>query len=347
MSELYLMVTVTDRKRLARFITFYKEQRVAVNFVTLGTGTASNETMDCLGLESSDKSVTFSVVTGQVWERLRKGLESRLRIDVPGTGIAFIVPLSSIGGRRELLFLTENQDYEKGEESTLKDTTHELLVVIANHGYSDQIMDAAREAGAAGGTVIHAKGTGMERAERFLGVSLASEKEMIFIVAKKSLKNGIMQSIMQNAGMESKAKSIVFSLPVTATAGLRLVEEDRTNHTGPPQRTPFRRRWYCFYVNQLQAGAASASPLPADGLVEVLRLLQIVCIGMALGDAAHQLEGSEGVKAPAAVFAQDMGPFGSDSPGDGFRVALAHGAAGVDEEHVLPLRQVLSGEVQH
>ncbi|MGN8890996.1 P-II family nitrogen regulator [Dysosmobacter sp. HCP28S3_G4] len=226
MSELYLMVTVTDRKRLARFITFYKEQRVAVNFVTLGTGTASNETMDCLGLESSDKSVTFSVVTGQVWERLRKGLESRLRIDVPGTGIAFIVPLSSIGGRRELLFLTENQDYEKGEESTLKDTTHELLVVIANHGYSDQIMDAAREAGAAGGTVIHAKGTGMERAERFLGVSLAPEKEMIFIVAKKALKNGIMQSIMQNAGMESKAKSIVFSLPVTATAGLRLMEED-------------------------------------------------------------------------------------------------------------------------
>ena len=226
MSELYLMVTITSRGQLARFVTFYKEQKVAVNLVTLGTGTASSEMLDYFGLDTPDKAVTFSVVTGQVWERLKRGLQSRLRIDVPGTGIAFTVPLSSIGGKRELLFLTENQDYERGEESALKDTTHELLVVIANQGYSDQIMDAAREAGAAGGTVIHAKGTGMERAERFLGVSLAAEKEMIFIVAKKALKNPIMQAIMQNAGMESPAKSIVFSLPVTSTAGLRLVEDE-------------------------------------------------------------------------------------------------------------------------
>ena len=223
MNELYLMVTITDRKRLAHFIAFYREHRLAVNFITLGVGTASSETLDYFGLESSDKSVTFTV---QMWEQLRKGLQSRLHIDVPGTGIAFIIPLSSIGGKRELLFLTENQNYEKGEETTLKDTTYELLVVIANHGYSDQIMDAAREAGAAGGTIIHANGTGMERAERFLGISLAAEKEMIFIVAKKSLKNSIMQSIMHKAGIETKAQSIVFSLPVTATAGLRLIEDE-------------------------------------------------------------------------------------------------------------------------
>ena len=123
------------------------------------------------------------------------------------------------------MFLTENQGYEKGEETELKETTHELLIVIANNGYIETVMDAARTAGAAGGTVIHAKGTGMERAEQFLGVSLASEKEMIFIVAKKEQKNSIMKAIMTQAGMESKAKSIVFSLPVTSTAGLRLLEE--------------------------------------------------------------------------------------------------------------------------
>lgn len=226
MSELYLMVTITNRSRLASFVAFYKEHRVSVNLVTLGVGTANSEMLNYFGLEASDKSVTFSVVTGQVWKRLKQGLQRRMRIDVPGTGIAFIVPLSSIGGKRELLFLTEHQDYTKGEESTLKDTTYELLVVIANHGYSDLIMDAAREVGAAGGTVIHAKGTGMERAERFLGISLAAEKEMIFIVAKKELKNPIMQAIMRQAGMESPAKSIVFSLPVTSTAGLRLLEDE-------------------------------------------------------------------------------------------------------------------------
>ena len=106
----------------------------------------------------------------------------------------------------------------------MKDTKYELLVVIANQGYTEMIMDAARKANAAGGTVIHAKGTGMEKAETFLGVSLAQEKEMLFLVAKKEDKNPIMRAIMDEAGLNSKAKSIVFSLPVTETAGMRLIE---------------------------------------------------------------------------------------------------------------------------
>ena len=63
-------------------------------------------------------------------------------------------------------------------------------------------------------------------AEKFLGVTLASEKEIIFIVTKKEQKNAIMQSVMQKAGMQTRAKAIVFSLPVTSTAGLRLLEEE-------------------------------------------------------------------------------------------------------------------------
>ena len=58
-----------------------------------------------------------------------------------------------------------------------------------------------------------------------MGVTLASEKEIIFIVAKKEQKNDIMKAVMEQAGMQSKAKSIVFSLPVTDTAGLRLMED--------------------------------------------------------------------------------------------------------------------------
>lgn len=226
MSELYMMVTITNRNFVTKFLSFYKENQITVSLVTLGVGTANSEMLDYFGLESSEKAVIFGIVTQGVWDELKKGLQSKLQIDVPGTGIAFVIPLSSIGGKRELLFLTENQNYEKGDESTLKETTHELLVIIANQGYSDLIMKAARSADAAGGTIIHAKGIGMELAEKFLGVSLASEKEIIFIVTKKEQKNEIMQAVMKNAGMESKAKSIVFSLPVTDTAGLRLIEEE-------------------------------------------------------------------------------------------------------------------------
>ena len=108
----------------------------------------------------------------------------------------------------------------------MKGTKRELIVIISNQGYNELVMDAAREAGAYGGTVLHARGTGMERAERFLGISLASEKDMVFIVAKTSQRDRIMQKVMLKAGMESPAKSIVFSLPVADTAGLRLFDDE-------------------------------------------------------------------------------------------------------------------------
>jgi nitrogen regulatory protein PII len=117
-------------------------------------------------------------------------------------------------------------DYQKEEESTLKDTAHELIIVIANQGNSELVMEAARSAGAYGGTIIHAKGTGKEAAERFMGVSLAAEKEMLFIVTKTEGKNAIMKAIMEKAGLNTRAKAIVFSLPVTDTAGLRLIEDE-------------------------------------------------------------------------------------------------------------------------
>lgn len=225
MSELYMMVTISDRNQARRFLSFYREYGVTVTFLTFGQGTAVSEVLDSFGLEAAEKSILFAFVTDTEWKKVRNGLQKQIKIDIPGSGIAFIVPLSSIGGKKQLQFLTEGREFKKGEESTLKNTKYELLVVIANQGYTELIMDAAREANASGGTVIHAKGTGAEKAEKFLGVSIASEKEMIFMVTRQEGKNAIMKAIMDKAGLESKAKSIVFSLPVTETAGMRLIED--------------------------------------------------------------------------------------------------------------------------
>ena len=225
MSSVYCMVTITGRNYGEKFSTLFKEEHLPVMLLMLGTGTASSEMLDYFGMESREKIVIFTVVTGDSWKRVKERMEQKLSIDVPGTGISFIVPLSSVGGGRSFRYLLAGQEYEKEEESELKNTEYELLVVISNYGYNNLVMEAAREAGAGGGTVVHARGTGMERAEKFLGVTLAEEKEITFIVARAEKKNGIMSSIMEKAGMESKAKSILFSLPVTETAGLRISGE--------------------------------------------------------------------------------------------------------------------------
>ena len=219
------MTTIVDRNQVRKYLHLYEEEGLQIMLVTLGDGTASGDVLDYLGLEATEKAVIFSVLTDENFYRTKKSLQKKLQIDAPGGGIAFIVPFSSIGGKKALQFFTVGQDFQKEEESALKDTTYELVIVIANQGYIEMVMDAARGAGAYGGTVIHAKGTGMEQAEKFMGVSLAAEKEMIFIVAKKEQKNDIMKAVMEQAGLDTKAKSIVFSLPVTDTAGLRLLED--------------------------------------------------------------------------------------------------------------------------
>ena len=225
MGNLYLMTTIVDRKAVNKYLDLYRENDLHVMYLTLGYGTVSSEILDYFGLDSKEKAVAFSVLQGSSWETIKTQLQKKLKIDAPGEGIAFTIPLSSIGGKKTLQFLLESEDYKKEEESTLKNTVHDLIIVIAEQGYTNMIMDAARSAGAYGGTVLHAKGTGMEAAEKFMGVSLAAEKEMVFIVTKTEQKNAIMQAIMKDAGLDSKAKSIVFSLPVTDTAGLRLIED--------------------------------------------------------------------------------------------------------------------------
>ncbi len=225
MSELYMMATISDRNQTRRFLAFYKDYGITVTLLTLGRGTAASEVLDSFGLEATEKAILFAFLTDREWKAVKSGLQRQIKIDIPGSGIAFLLPMSSIGGKKQLQYLTEGREFKKGEESTLKDTIYELLVVIANEGYSEMIMDAARKANAPGGTIIHSKGTGTEKAQKFLGFSIAVEKEMIFMVTRREGKNAIMKSIMDAAGLESEARAIVFSLPVTDTAGMRLIEE--------------------------------------------------------------------------------------------------------------------------
>ena len=91
MSEVYVMVTICSRKNMPRFVDCYKDYNVEVANISLGRGTASSDVLDLLGLEDDEKGIHMSLVTEDTWKNVKKGLQSKLRIDVPGTGIAFIV----------------------------------------------------------------------------------------------------------------------------------------------------------------------------------------------------------------------------------------------------------------
>ena len=222
MDRAVLMIVITDRSRGGEFASWFQAQGATLVLSALGQGTAATEVLDYLGLEATEKAVLLLAAPRS--GRLVRRAARELWLDVPGRGILMAVPISSVGGARARDYLLSWQTEE--EDDMDKEITHELIVVIANRGHTDQVMDAARSAGAAGGTTIHAKGTGTELARKFLGVSLAAEKEIVFILAKESDRKPIMKAVMTQAGMQTKAQAVVFSLPVTDLAGLRLLEEE-------------------------------------------------------------------------------------------------------------------------
>lgn len=221
---LNFVMTILDRPRAEEMIQLCREHDAALTLTMLGRGTATNEQLDLYGLESAEKAIVCTFAGEEQTSKLLKAAKRRLFIDIPGNGIMLAIPLKSVGGGKTLAFLTGG---------TAADTSaapgnfeHELITVIANEGHTDAVMDAARSAGAAGGTVMHAKGTGAQRAEKFLGVSLADEKELIIIVSRSSEKAGIMRAINSAAGPGTRAGAVCFSLPITAVAGLRMLEDD-------------------------------------------------------------------------------------------------------------------------
>lgn len=99
----------------------------------------------------------------------------------------------------------------------------ELVITIVNRGFADEVMDAAREAGATGGTVLYARGTGTHEAEKFFGITIQPEKEVVLVLANREQRNPIMKSICKDVGLNSAGHGISFSLPVDEVVGAALL----------------------------------------------------------------------------------------------------------------------------
>ena len=157
--------------------------------------------------------------------QLMRELVDTMRIDRPGSGIAVCLHLSSVGGRTALNYLISGKsdgqpDMSVKEEDLMNNSPYQLILAITNSGYTDTVMEAASAAGARGGTVIHARATDAENTNKFFGVAISEEREMIFLVTPTDKRTAIMQSIMEKAGAHTEAQTVTISLPLDDTVGL-------------------------------------------------------------------------------------------------------------------------------
>lgn len=106
---------------------------------------------------------------------------------------------------------------------------YDLILTIVNRGFADQVVDAARKAGAHGGTVFYARGTGIHEIEKFFAISIQPEKEVVMIVVKHKETQAIMHAIVEAAGLNTEGKGLAFSLPIADVAGITHLTKENYN----------------------------------------------------------------------------------------------------------------------
>lgn len=226
MQKMYLLLVISTKQDHKDFLDLFDRHAIPHVYSLPCRGTAGTSTLALMGLERTEKIAHFTLATRNKTEELLAALNDEMQIDLPQRGIALALPLTSVSGATALrAFADGHENDEMTKEPYPMQTDKELIVIICENGHTDEVMQAARAAGAGGGTVLHAKGTGTAIAEKFYGISLAEEKEMVFIVARTEDKHAIMAAVTEKAGLNTPARAVSFSLPVSETAGLRFFEE--------------------------------------------------------------------------------------------------------------------------
>lgn len=97
----------------------------------------------------------------------------------------------------------------------------ELIVCIVNAGFSQNVMEAARAAGARGGTIVRGRGSANPEAEEFFNITIQPDKEIVLILVKASIKDMVLKAVYKNSGLPTEGQGIAFSLPVERTTLLK------------------------------------------------------------------------------------------------------------------------------
>lgn len=219
---------VEDQKKLeALFDAFH----IPICYQCRGKGTAPSEMLDIFGLSGTTRLITAGILPKFLFGTLVEEAEKRLSFRRRGGGIALSVPVT---GLQSSIFQMLNDEARQALEQRIKERTEGDMAELNKHleyvvvwvsvasGYSDEVIDAARAAGAMGGTVLKGRQRNSERVSQRLGISMQEERDFVMMVIPKDKKKEIMSALGSACGLTTPAHGLILSLPVDEVAGLEV-----------------------------------------------------------------------------------------------------------------------------
>ena len=217
-----LLISIVNRGEDERLCELLNDFSVALTFSVQGMGTARSTVLNYLGIGTSEKAVMFSLIPESDEQAVLDEISNKMSLYLVGRGISFTVPLSAVSEIVANGITSAAAAKTVDGRKIMKDNerNYDLIVVIVAEGYVDYAMEAARNAGAAGGTIIRARSLANAKAEQFIGISIREEAEVLLILAQREGKLAIMDAVSKSAGLKTEAGGMLFSLPVDRTVGV-------------------------------------------------------------------------------------------------------------------------------
>ena len=222
MNPVQLLFLIASPQLADRATEIFQKENLPLQYRFHAEGTASSDIADMLGLGSADKAMLISVVAKECADGVMRKLRSQLRLGTINSGVAFTVPISGVS-KLIMHMMNLNADLVKnsGKENVMTNQKYALIVAVVGSGYSQDVMTAAKAAGAGGGTLLHSHGIGSHEITETWGLGDQEERDFVLILAPADKKVNIMSAITAKCGINSPARGIVMSLPVDSAFGLR------------------------------------------------------------------------------------------------------------------------------
>lgn len=224
-----MVILITREKDQKKVEALFDGLHIPLCYQNRGKGTAPSEVMDILGLGGASRLITVGILPRFLVADLKEAATRLLDFDKRGGGIALTIPVTAL---QNPIYQMLNQEAraewkQHMEERTRKDmaevTSHMDYVVIwasVAGGHSDEVIDAARAAGARGGTVLRGRQRHSQRMSQRLGISVQEERDFVMIAVPREKKAAVMAAISGSCGLTSPAHGVVLSLPVDEAIGL-------------------------------------------------------------------------------------------------------------------------------
>lgn len=205
-----LVCFIVDVNVGSRVVHLAKDYGASGGTIFFGVGTIHNSVLEIFGLDNIRREIVLMAVPQESVESLLANLGKKLHLEKPNHGISFRTPIVNIWGSQGCYSLT-------GKEN---DVMHQAIITIVNQGQADNVIAAAVEAGAKGGTIINGRGAGSKEMTILFGIEVEPEIEIVLILASTSESLGICRSIKQQLQIEEPGNGILFTVNLSQTIGL-------------------------------------------------------------------------------------------------------------------------------